>query len=215
MEQMTRYAQIPEIKGVAFSDPWYDESVWCQYRKDFRENDWYMKMETLRDEEGYFDVSLFLGRRTLMAQLSVEKGGEQGDSVSYPYYCNFESTEIGIDTAKVYIGNLENFAAWGEEGAIRTGVDGMFGELFEFTCKNEAQPAGFVLFSALDGSITNEDELFMTLLSSFEGKEIDKEKYNHAIDNLAVKAMIANEHRAAKTVKTENAMQQENSDHDR
>ena len=205
MEKTTRYAKIAKIKkGVVFSDPSYDKNVWCQYRKRFNEPGmWFMKLETTRDEDGYIDISLYLGRRTMMAQVTIEKSDE-GEAVSHPSYYNVSQTEIGIDTAKVYVGNGQNFEQWGEEASIYTASDGLFGGLIEFTCKGEEHPVGYVLLACLDGNITDENELFQTLTSSFDAKEIEKEQFYGFINNLGTKAQIAQEVQAAKAFLQEN-----------
>ncbi len=200
MEKTTRYAHIPEIKtGLVFSDPLYNETVWCQHRSQFQAKDWYMKLETSRNEDNYIDITLFLGRPSLMTQLTVEKNEDQEECISYPSYCKSNTIELGIDTAKIFVGTLDNFEDWAEEGAIRTGADGMFGGLLEFTCKHEDTPAGYVLLSELDSQITDEEDLFHTLLASFDAKELSAEIYNVRTNSLGVKAMIAHEYKAAKS----------------
>ena len=195
MEKNIRYAEIPVIgSGVAFSDPSYGPDVWCQYRKEFKGTNWVMKLETAKAEDGYIDMTLTLGRRSLLSHLTIEESN--GDVyISFPSRFDTHKQEIGIDTAKVFVGSLDNFNQWGEEGSIYTGADGLFGDLRIFTCKGEDNPAGFLLNSAIDGSLTTEDELFRTLLSSFDGRELGRTKYDEITDkdNLSVRLLTSAE----------------------
>lgn len=173
MEKTIRYAEIPQIrKGVAFSDPSYDSTVWCSYQKEFTPSgEWAMKMESSLDEDGYVWFILSLGRKTMMSGLKVVENDE-GAVIYLPAHHRIEGREIGIDTARVFVGSLENFEKWGEEASIYTAADGLFGELQIITRDDEEEPSGFVLMGAVDGAITNEDELFRIVLAAFDAHEV-------------------------------------------
>lgn len=212
MQTSERYAEIPEIKtGIIFSDPSYGPDIWCQYRKEFAASGWGMKLKTLRDESDYIEMTLCVGRRTLLSGLSVEEADGQV-SVSYPARFRTDHYEIGIDTAKVFVGTLSSFRQWGEEGSIYTGADGLFGDLQVFTCKGEEKPAGFLLTSAVDGSLTTEEELFQTLLSSFQGQEIDKSRFDEITDrnHLSVRLQASAELSHAKEEDEQNQSLEQN-----
>lgn len=214
MDKLVKYAEIPTIKkGIAFSDPWYDESVWCQYRKEFHDTDWLMKLETRRDEDNYINMTLSIGRRTLMTGLKCEETDpELGQfDLAYPSRFQYDEAELGIDTAKIFIGSLDNFEKFAEEGAVYTAADGMFGNLYAFTCRGEDQPAGFLLLAAVDGDITEEEELFQTLRSSFDGREIDKDRYDARTDpsDLSLRVLAAAELRHANAAKESQPSQHE------
>ena len=182
MELNRRYAEIPEIKkGIIFSDPSYGPDIWCQYRKEFTASGWGLKLESFRDEDDYIEMTLYVGRRTLLSGLTVEESNGSV-SVSYPSRYNIDKFEIGIDTARVFTGTLDCFEQFGEEGSIYTAADGLYGDLHVFTCKGEDKPAGFLLTSAVDGSLATEEELFRTLVSSFGGQEIDKDRFEEITD---------------------------------
>lgn len=214
MEKTIKYAEIPEIKkGIAFSDPWYDETVWCQYRKEFSDKDWVMKLETRRDEDNYINMTMSIGRRTLMAGLECEETNpELGEfNLSYPSRFQYGEVELGIDTAKIFVGSLDNFEKFAEEAAVYTAADGMFGNLCVFTCKGEENPAGFLLFAAVDGEIAEEEALYQTLRSSFDGQEIDKAKFESltALSDLSLRVQAASELRHAKAAEEKQPKQQE------
>jgi len=200
MEKTTRYAEIPQLrKGVAFSDPSYDSTVWCCYQKEFYPSSgWVMKMESTRDDDGYVDFALSLGRKTTMSGLRVVES-EEGAAIHHYKHHELESKEIGIDTARVFVGSLENFEKWGEEASIYTAADGLFGDLQVITCKGEEEPAGFLLMGAVDGDITSEDDLFRIVTSAFDGHEIDKARFEQLTNpnELVTRLELAKEIRRA------------------
>ena len=178
MEKTMRYAEIPMLKGgVVFSDPFYGPEVWCQYRKKFHpSSSWVMRMESSCDDDGFAEFALFLGRRSTMSGLRVSEDGEHMAICHYKHH-NLETKEIGADTACVYIGSMYGFEQWGEVAAIKTGADGLFGELYVVTCEGEDEPAGFLFMGAIDTVVTDEDKLFRTVVSAFDGREINRERF--------------------------------------
>lgn len=195
----TRYAYIPSLnEGIVFSDPCYDENVWCQYRKEFQASNWLMKLTT-REESNMLSFDLYIGRPTVHAGVKVSEV-KGGISISCPQRYEFKDQELGIDTAHIFCGSKKNWDAFKEEASIYTAADGMFGTLLTFTTKGEQDPAGFVLLGAIDPGITNSDELFRTLTSSFDGKEISKELYDIQTNtkSMALKLAIASELQSAR-----------------
>lgn len=192
---MSKYAYINEIKdGIVFSDPWYDENTWCQYRKAFTDRDWYMKLDT---SEGEFDTLCFqmvLGRATFVNSVKT-KETEEGYSFRFPEHYMMADKELGIDTACIYLGSMNNFKEFGESIAIKTGGDGGFGDLFVYTVKGEENPSGFVLFGAFDKDFMTEQDLFSHLVASFDGKELSKEEFQVGISQqkLANRMLLARE----------------------
>lgn len=173
---MKKYAHIPEVKqGVVFSDPSYDESVWCQFRKDFQATDWLMKMDTLT-ENHFVTFQLTLGRPTILAGVEIQPT-EEDYSIVFPGRFDFEQYEIGMDTASVFCGLGEHFSSFAEEAAIHTGTDGSFGSLMVFTCRGENDPAGFLLTGGIDEIFMSEQALSEHFLASFSANEITQEKY--------------------------------------
>ena len=198
---MEKYGYIPQIEeGVVFSDPWYDADVWCQYRKDFSESNWLMRMETKRNEEySCLDFDLFIGRPTVMSSVEVNHHGAESFSLSHLGHHEITEAEIGMDTARIFCGSGKNWRLFGESAALHTGTDGFFGALFIFTCKGEDTPAGFVLMGNIDENFANEESLFRHMLSGFDGKEISREEYlqKTSLDTLANKILLSNELRIA------------------
>lgn len=191
----TKYARIPEIKkGVVFSDPWYKADVWCQYRKSFSAKDWVMELQS-RVEDGYVYFQMKLGRPTASRGVNTSKRDDGSVGIAYPYIYNIDQVELGMDTACIYCGNMENWQKFGEAAAIRTGTDGMFGDLMVFTCRGETDPAGFLLMGVLDESFGNEEEIFKHLNASFNGQEITQELYSELCsqDSLSYQLCAARE----------------------
>lgn len=191
----TEYAKIPIIhEGVVFSDPSYDENVWCQYRKDFNDTNWLMKLDT-RNEDGCLFFDLYLGRPTVVANLRIEELDDDNLSITFPARFEVQDYELGIDTAEIFCGQKENWDAWAQEGAICTGADGMFGSLTVFTCKGETAPAGFLLMGSVDGAMIGGPELFQHLCASFNGTKIREKEFAEQtnIDNLVYKLLQARE----------------------
>lgn len=202
MEKFSKYAEFPQVsKGVVFSDPYYDESVWCQYRKAFNPSSgWAMKMESVRDDDGYAEFSLLIGRRSLLSGLRLDE--EAGTIKHYAHHQISDPVTLGMDTAQIYLGSLKFFEMYGEEASIRTGTDGEFGQVYPVTCKGEDEPAGFVLMAAIDTVITDEDELFRTVTAAFDGHEIDRERFEKITDpnSLEVRKQLSKEVQRAKAL---------------
>lgn len=64
-----------------------------------------------------------------------------------------------------------------EEASIYTAADGLFGDLYIFTEKGEEDPEGFLFMGSIDGGITDEEELFRTIVAAFEGQEINRGRF--------------------------------------
>ena len=196
----TKYAKIPEIKkGVVFSDPWYDASVWCQYRKAFSAKDWFMKMDSAV-EDGYVSFQMLLGRPTVSHNFKVMEAYDGSFDIRYPGIYEVNQVELGMDTACIFCGNLENWKAYGESAALRTGTDGYFGDLMVITCKGDTEPAGFLLMGNLDETFGSPEHIFNHMVSSFNGLEISREHYAEGIspDSLAYQLCAAAEAKSAK-----------------
>ena len=178
----TQYAYIPEIKnGLVFSDPWYDESVWCQYRNDFAASNWIMKLDA-KENNGYIDFELYIGRPTMVRTVHVKDDSVGSYSILHPSRYSVETKELGIDTAKIFIGRREEWDEFKEEAALYTGADGSFGSLEVFTCHGETAPAGYLLLASVDVSLIDQAELFTHLTSSFGGSKIDEKLYQKITD---------------------------------
>lgn len=175
---MQKFGQIPLIQdGVVFSDPWYDENVWCQYREKFTATDWLVKMET-KISDGFISIQMVLGRPTVLASI-MTKETEKGLEINFPARYQVKDVELGMDTASIFCGTREHWNNFAKEASIRTGTDGIFGDLMVFTCKGENEPAGFLLTAGLEEIFMNENELIDHFFSSFDAKEITPEMFQH------------------------------------
>ena len=130
-----------------------------------------------RTEDGLVYFEMKLGRPTVSRNVALKDGEDGNYRISYPGYYDLKSVELGMDTACIFCGNMENWNTFGESGALRTGTDGMFGDLMVFTCKGENEPAGFLLMGVLDDMFGSEEDIFKHLNASFNGQEITKEQY--------------------------------------
>lgn len=196
---MQKYGQIALIeKGVVFSDPSYDEKVWCQYRKEFTDTDWLVKMET-QSKDGFISIQMLLGRPTVMASVMTKETAE-GVEVNFPGRYELEQFEIGMDTASIFCGLMEYWDNFSQEGSIGTGTDGIFGDLMVVNCKGDDAPAGFLLLAGLDEIFMNENELIGHLFSCFNAKEITPEMFQHRTSSksLAYQMLLSAEIQSAK-----------------
>ena len=224
---MEQYALISKLNsGVVFSDPSYDEKVWCQYRKEFSDTNWLMKLETekvsldeeekaYRDEE-YVDFNLFIGRPT-MINLTQLKTVEDRVSLYSSQHYDIKDVEIGMDTACIFCGSMENWRQFPEEAAISTGTDGLFGTLYVFTCKGDDTPVGFLLCGSIDECFATEEELFNNFVSSFDGMELSKEEFNSKsnLNSLSNKVILSNELRTAGIIENNRNVVPNNKDAER
>ena len=194
---MSRFAHIDQIKsGVVFSDPWYKDDVWCQYRKAFTDTNWFAKLD-FHVQSGEFpslNFELLMGRPTVANSVSFEAIPE-GIAVHSPARYQIDHVELGIDRARMFCGSYEDFEKYGESVAFRTGGDGMFGDLFVFTVPGDDAPAGYALFCAFAPGLMTQDKFLGTILASLEGKEISEKEYNTGISpkNLGNRMLLANE----------------------
>ena len=214
----TEFAKIPEIKkGIVFSDPMYDETIWCQYRKAFSDTDWLMKLNTHLDEDGILNFELALGRRTLVGRIETKEAEDQNIQISFPNYHEVESTELGIDTARIYCGSWSNWDEAREEAAIYTGGDGFFGELMEFTCKGEGSPAGYLLFGSVDGALMDEAQLCQQFFACFDAEKISELEFQKKTNPNTVeyRMFLANELRHAQASEQNSKKQQGRQDPER
>ena len=186
---MQKYGQIPLIhNGVVFSDPGYDETVWCQYRNEFTATDWLVKMDT-KAEKGFISIQMLLGRPTVLASV-MTKEVDGGLQINFPGRYEVKDVELGMDTAAIFCGTKEQWDNFAEEASIGTGTDGLFGDLMVFTCKGENDPAGFLLTAGLEENFMGEEELIDHFFSSFNAKEITPEMFQHRTSSMSLAYQI-------------------------
>jgi len=178
---MSRFAEISKIRsGIVFSDPCYDESVWCQYRNHMSASDWMMSQESKCSGDGYHDFEIKIGRPTVLGQVKFEEK-DDGLLISFPAHYEINHFELGMDTACIFCGNLDNFDQFGREAAIHTGSDGLFADLYEFKVKGEDKPIGFVLLGSVDSDLVDELSLFQSFTAGFDGKEVSRDEFEKRI----------------------------------
>lgn len=187
---MSRYAYFNSIKsGVVFSDPLYDENVKCQYRKAFTDKNWFMKLDTSIGEYDSLLFDMTFGRSTFLSTFKMEHT-DDGTNIRYPVNYKMEDVELGIDSARMFCGSMDDFNNFGESIAFSTGGDGWFGNLFTFTARGEDAPAGFVLFGNFSKEFMTEDHLFNHFISSFQGREITEKEFFEGISHKNINNII-------------------------
>lgn len=187
---MSRYAHFDSINsGVVFSDPLYDENVKCQYRKAFKDQNWFMKLDSSIGEYDSLLFDMTFGRSTLLSTLKMENTND-GTNIRFPVHYKMEDVELGIDSAQMFCGSLDDFNNFGESIAFDTGGDGLFGNLFTFTVRGEDAPSGFLLFGNFSKEFMTEDHLFNHFVSSFNGREITEKEFLEGISDKNINNII-------------------------
>lgn len=200
---MVKYGYIPFIEGgIAVTDPTYGPELQGQYRKEFTESNWLLRMETdtsLVEKSSILYFDLYIGRPTMMSRTFL-KGDGANMSLSSPDHYTVTGQEIGMDSHRIFVGSMKNFEQFGESAALNTGTDNLFGELMVLTCKGDETPAGFVLMGSIHSTFADEERLFRHMLSGFDGREIGWQEYMDKTDHtsLAYKTLLANELRSAR-----------------
>ena len=179
---MNYVGKIEKINHIVISDPTYTNDVKCRYEKDnFGEKDWAVDLnitpvETKVGEyhiKGY-DVSILLKKNSNSCK--VDNDG------NLKYYNNIDLKEytIGMDSACVAFGVndkakeiINSQEEWQPPCAIKTGGDGIFGEVIEGF---ENGKTSFIWITGyFEDEFVNENELFDYLIKQFELKELNKE----------------------------------------
>lgn len=149
--------KIKELKKLILSDPHYKKGVWCRYQRDFKEkNDWNVTIDLVErdytdkyeDKEYHtqginIDVFMIPDKYNFLSKFIEIKE----DSICYNESVEIKKTSIGMDTAQVAIGAnesakvIENFSKeenpdWRPYFSLKTGTDGIFGEVHEFYLNN-------------------------------------------------------------------------------
>lgn len=173
MTMTHKRASLPELKGVLFTDPSYEQGTWCRYEADINPKGWVMDYRAQDcDDDGYRFASFML----LLASpetASKIKFNEDLTSFSHPASMKAEQRTVGMDTACVYIGPAAQFdpEEWQPSCALRTGTDGEFGAAYELASAKGVE--AIVLFGFIDADFGSAESVWEYLLSSFEAVEED------------------------------------------
>ena len=160
-------------------------------------------------------MNVSLGRATFSRHVSTQET-EKGLSITHPRRYELKETELGIDTARIFLGTRENWENFREEASVYTAADGLFGDLLEFSCKGEHAPCGYLMVASVDAALTTHQELFRLLSGTFGGREITKETYIEAIntDTLSFKQLEASEAMHAQKAMQKDKQEKEHKNHE-
>ena len=181
--------KIKNINHIVVSDPSYKKDVWCRYEKEgIDEKNWLvnLKIEEIEEEIDDFKVS---GVEFYML-LQKEKGICEitDDNIRYLSNIKTTKTDIGMDSACIALGINEKAkeiinsqSKWQPKCAIRTGTDGMFGEVMEGKMEEDLS---FILITGYLSEDTGYDveSFFDYLITQFEIIDLVKEKNDKNIN---------------------------------
>ena len=180
--------KIKKLNHIVVSDPMYDKDVWCRYELDnLKENNWYVLLKVFPRKISYKTSSFGLCEFSLLLtkhrQDAILK--ENGD-LAYNGKNNLKYFSIGMDSACIALGVNDKAKIindskedWQPACAIRTGGDGVFGEVVEGKRDNKLN---FILITGdIDEEFITEKELMQYLVDQFEIIEIKEIK--NKLDN--------------------------------
>lgn len=168
--------KIDKINHIVLSDPSYLSGSNYRYEKDnLKLKDWnvYLDVDTLDDGE---DISFVLILYENDGLINIKDGQMMFPERFYDNKCL-----LGMDTACIALGIndhakeiLNSSDEWQPPCAIRTGMDGIFGEVQEGVDGNKLK---YIMVNGLvDVSLISEEEIFNYLVENFEIKDLNLEK---------------------------------------
>lgn len=127
--------KIKNLNHVVVSDPMYDEKSWGRYEiKNLKEKDWLVELNINKvkgDFEDGAEFSMILKKHDYSVSLA-------DDGIEYIPSIKINPTTISMDSACIALGIneyakqiVESQDEWQPHFAIRTGTDGIFGEVIE------------------------------------------------------------------------------------
>lgn len=182
--------KIENINHVVISDPYYKNGVWCRYEKDnLDEKNWFVDLDifSVETKEGKYytkgmEFYLLLKKNEDICSLDDE------GTLSYVSDIKLTDYNIGMDTACVALGIndkakeiIKSRGEWQPSCALKTGGDGIFGEVGEGKKDESLQ---FILITGyFDEDFISENELFDYLKEQFKITELVKEDVTLYGDN--------------------------------
>lgn len=165
-------AKATTIDGIMYSDPSYKSDVWCRYEIELNGKDWvadYKAVDKNDDGYEYFDFAFVLSHPSYADKINI---GQDLSSFVCPETLQVSETEIGMDTACVYLGVPHTFNEdeWQPLSAIRTGTDGAFGSVYEFSIMDDNSDKNVVavaLFGYFDATFGSKEGLWVHLVDNF------------------------------------------------
>lgn len=174
--------KIENINHIVVSDPSYKKDVWCRYEKEkLNEKNWIVDLDICPVEDKIENYYIKGTEFSLLIQKDKEdcEFDDKGD-FSYLNDIEMKDYKIAMDTACIALGInnnaqeiIDSKEEWQPSCAIRTGTDGMFGEV------SEGIRGGKLRFLLITGyfeeGFIDENELFEYLKEQFEIKDLGKE----------------------------------------
>lgn len=175
--------KINSLNHIVISDPSYENGIWCRYENDKIDNqDWLVNLDisSVEDKIGDYNVK---GIEFVLLLKQNEKDcdiNEKG-SLSYSNDINIKDYEIGIDTACVAMGVndkakqiINSRDEWQPSCSIRTGSDGIFGEVYEG--KRNDKLSFLLITGYFEEDFINQKQLFDYLKEQFEIIDLIKDE---------------------------------------
>ena len=185
--------KIDNINHIVISDPIYEKKVWCRYEKNgITGKDWIANLniyptETKIDRYIIKGVEFFLLLQKNNKVCNLDENG----TLKYLKNIELKNYEIGMDSACIALGIndkakeiIASQEEWQPLCAIRTGTDGIFGEVYEGI---DNEKLCFLLIKGyFDEEYINQNDLFDYLIKQFQIKDLIKEdftidKNNHVL----------------------------------
>lgn len=174
--------KIENINHIVVSDPSYKKDVCCRYEKEkLNEKDWIVDLDICPVEDKIENYYIKGTEFSLLIQKDKEDC-EFDDKGNFSYLNDIEIKDykIAMDTACIALGInnnakeiIDSIGEWQPSCAIRTGTDGMFGEVSEGIRDGKLR---FLLITGyFEEEFINENELFEYLKEQFEIKYLVKE----------------------------------------
>lgn len=178
--------KIDNINHVVVTDPMYKQDVCCRYEKNnINGKDWIVELEIYSAEvtdsnqniyEKGIAFYLIMKRNERVCQFDGE------ENIKYLKNIEIKNYSIGMDSACIAFGMNDKAKqivlssnSWQPPCAIRTGTDGIFGDVYEGI---EGEKVSFLIITGFfDDELINKNDLFDYLVNQFEIKELIREDY--------------------------------------
>ncbi len=174
--------KIKNLNHIVISDPSYKKDVWCRYEKDnLNEENWFVDFNILPTETKIGDYYIKGNEISLLLKKDKDDCEFDGNgTLNYLRDIELKDYKIGIDTACIALGINDNATEiinsrdeWQPSCAIRTGGDGIFGEVAEGT--RNGKLCFLFITGYLEEEFGNQNEIFDYLKKQFEITELQKE----------------------------------------
>ena len=175
--------KIENLNHIVVSDPTYQKGVWCRYEIDnLKEQNWIVNLDISHKTEKIEDFNINYIEFYMLIKKDNNICTLNNEELSYPKNINITEYEIGMDTACVALGIndkakeiIESQKEWQPNCSIRTGTDGIFGEVYEG--KDKDNNLCFLLISGIVSDDMGYDIDFFKdyLVNHFDIKDFQEE----------------------------------------